>query len=117
MAFCRCQSLGEIEIPASVEDIGKCCFRECCDLVRCEFASGSVLRRIGKMAFYSCRIAMIEIPASVEEIGGGCFMYCGPLVRCEFASDSALKRLGADAFDMCGIATIEIPAGVEILEE
>ena len=74
-AFSGCKELREIEIPASVEEIGEGCFK--CEgfggsssLSRVTFGSGSVLRRIGKEAFFGCKeLREIEIPASVEVVG------------------------------------------------
>ena len=69
-AFRGCKELREIEIPASLEEIGGGCFYECSSLSRVTFASGSALRRIGAQAFYSCeKLSEIEIPACVELAG------------------------------------------------
>jgi hypothetical protein len=59
----------EIEIPASVWEIGEGCFRGSC-VSRVTFASGSVLKRTGKAAFGGCiQLREIEIPAGVEVVG------------------------------------------------
>jgi hypothetical protein len=69
-AFYSCNSLKEMEIPASVQEIGGGCFRWS-SLSRVTFASGSVLKRIGKQAFSGCsQLREIEIPATVE-VGDG----------------------------------------------
>ena len=71
-AFSGCKELREVEIPASVEEIGAGCF-SCIgrsSLSRVTFGSGSVLKRIGKEAFFGCKaLREIEIPASVELLG------------------------------------------------
>ena len=67
-AFSGCSQLREIEIPASVEEIGEGCFNQS-SLSRFTFASGSVLKRIGKEAFSGCsQLQEIEIPASIQVV-------------------------------------------------
>ena len=114
-AVCAFRRLREVEIPASVEEIGEGCFR-CSSLSRVTFASGSALKRIGKEAFRECEeLLELEIPASVEEIGEGCF-WESTLSRVTFASGSALKRIGKEAFWGCKeLRQLEIPASVELL--
>ena len=73
-AFRECKALREIEIPASVEEIGESCFSAgwggSSSLSRVTFGSGSVLKRIGKEAFNGCKaLREIEIPASVVLVG------------------------------------------------
>ena len=117
-AFRGCGQLREIEIPASVEEIGEACFSGCSSLSRVTFACGSAVRRIGKEAFRGCgQLGEIEIPACVEEIGEGCFKcdFGSSLSRVTFASGSALKRIGKGAFSGCDqLREIEIPACVEV---
>ena len=118
-----CRVLMELEIPASVEEIGDGCFSDCTSLSRVTFASGSALRRIGKEAFCGCdELREVEIPASVEEIGEGCFGIgecasdsCGvSLSRVTFGKGSVLKTIGSYAFQYCqNLREIEIPAGVQ----
>lgn len=52
--FYGCDSLHQIQIPASVEEIAKKCFENHKLLEIVTFSSNSVLRSIGKKAFYYC---------------------------------------------------------------
>ena len=118
-AFSQCKALREIEIPASVEEIGEGCF-SLSSLSRVTFGSGSVLKRIGASAFSECRqLREIEIPASVEEIGEFSFsagFSSSSLSRVTFGSGSVLKRIGKEAFFRCNeLREIEIPASVEVV--
>ena len=54
-----------ITIPASVTEIGDCCFAECMYLETVTFLPGSRLKRIGKCAFAETRISRIIIPEQV----------------------------------------------------
>ena len=120
-AFTGCTSLKDIEIPATVEEIGDGCFeaswREIVPLSRVTFASGSILKRIGEKAFRGCaKIEEIEIPASVTELGKCCFERCSSLSSVTFASGSSLKHIGENAFSRCSsLHEITIPAGVEVI--
>ena len=68
-AFSGCNDLREIEMPASVEEIGEYCFFGCSLLSRVTFGSGGVLKRMGKEAFSGCsQLREIGIPASVIRI-------------------------------------------------
>lgn len=125
-AFEECDMLGFgptefcLEIPASVEEIGKECFS-------CEggasigpviFAAGSRLKRIEDYAFDNCEnLTEIEIPATVEYIGDGAFQRCRDFGSVTFASGSVLKHIGDNAFERTMIEEIEISASVEELGE
>ena len=95
-AFSWCESLKEIEIPASVEVLCELCFHECESLSRVTFAAGSCLKRIENLAFSRCSsLKEIEIPASVEILCERCFggdfgSSCKSLSRVTFATGSCL---------------------------
>lgn len=120
--FFGCEKLREIEIPASVEVIGKKCFgghwagnfHGCNSLCGVKFASGSCLKKLGVSAFKECTaIPEIEIPASVETIARRCFNACVSLTRVKFPSDSRLNVIEPGAFKRCyRISEIEIPGTV-----
>lgn len=112
MAFHQCRNLRELEIPASVEEIGEKCFYKS-SLHRISFASGSVLRLIGNEAFSRCTaLREIELPPTVEELGVGCFRRSG-IYRITFARGAVIKRFGQEAFYGCmNLREIEIPATV-----
>lgn len=56
MPFASFGGFRELEITASVEGIGDGCFRGSCSLSRLTFASGSVLKSIGKEVFRGCKL-------------------------------------------------------------
>ena len=57
--------IAEVQIPASVQSIGKSAFYECENLQKVTFTEGSQLKEIGKDAFLWTSLTEIEIPASV----------------------------------------------------
>ena len=140
-AFSDCSSLTSIEIPASVETIGKEAFKRCSSLATVTFEKGSQLKIIGGGysssshfgtysdyygAFSDCSsLTSIEIPASVETIEATAFKRCSKLTTVTFEKGSQLKTIGGGysssyyhgAFSDCSsLTSIEIPASVETIE-
>ena len=120
-AFYGCP-FNSIEIPASVETIGKSAFGNCQNLSVLVFAKNSRLKTIGETAFTECPFNSIEIPASVETIEWGAFADCTSLQTVTFEKGTQLKTIGEvhDYHDIHGafygctsLTTIEIPASVE----
>ena len=119
--------LQSIEIPASVETIGRNAFCICTALTTVTFEKGSQLKTIGEevsfdsRAFSGCTsLTSIEIPASVETIGVGAFYGCTALTTVTFEKGSQLKtikgKLIDGAFRNCtSLTSIEIPASVETI--
>ena len=125
--------LQSIEIPASVETIGKSAFQGCTALTTVTFEKGSQLKIIeGDRnydygvedcgAFQNCTsLTAIEIPASVAIIEDGAFHNCTALTTVTFEKGSQLKTIWGDscygAFTNCtSLTSIEIPASVETIE-
>lgn len=97
-------ALTSIEIPASVESIEACAFRNCTQLTAISFEENSILKLIGggyyysgggwirKGAFFGCTsLNTIKIPANVETIEATAFTGCSALHRVIFETGSQLK--------------------------
>lgn len=97
-------ALTSIEIPASVESIEACAFRNCTQLTAISFEENSMLKLIGggyyysgggwirKGAFFGCTsLNTIKIPANVETIEANAFTGCSALHRVIFETGSQLK--------------------------
>lgn len=75
MAFARCGTLREINLPNGLTSIGDFAFLACSQIT--SFALPQSLRTIGEYAFMSCiAIKSFQIPANVSSIGKGAFNYC-----------------------------------------
>ena len=85
-AFCECNGLTSISIPASVTSIGPSAFEGCSALTS------------------------IEIPASVTSIGNYAFGYCSALTSIEIPA--SVTTIGEEAFNNTALTSIEIPASV-----
>ena len=97
-------ALTSIEIPASVESIEACAFRNCRQLTAISFEENSMLKLIGggyyysggswihKGAFFGCTsLNTIKIPANVETIEATAFTGCSVLQKVTFETGSQLK--------------------------
>ena len=111
-AFSDCSSLTSIEIPASVETIQICAFKDCSKLATVTFEPGSRLKTIaggygasgydGQFyygAFSDCSsLTSIEIPASVEMIESAAFQGCSNLATVTFEPGSQLNTIGGGQY-------------------
>ena len=109
-----------IEIPASVETIGRSVFMNCKALTTATFEKGSKLKTIGEWfigTFMNCTsLTSIEIPASVEIIKNETFSGCTALTTVTFEKGSQLKTIASSMFEDCtSLTSIEIPASVETI--
>ena len=122
-AFYGCTSLTSIEIPASVQTIGKAAFQECTKLATVKFDKESRLKTIAPGSFYRCPITTIDIPASVQTIGEAAFQECTKLATVKYEAGSLLETLEGysgslyyGAFYGCtSLTSIEIPASVQTI--
>ena len=122
-AFYGCTSLTSIEIPASVQTIGKAAFQECTKLATVKFDKESRLKTVAPGSFYRCPITTIDIPASVQTIGEAAFQECTKLATVKFEAGSLLETLEGysgslyyGAFYGCtSLTSIEIPASVQTI--
>ena len=131
--------MASIEIPASVETIGRNAFFCCYSLKTVTFEKGTQLKTvdgfagctslttieipasvetIGNLAFSNCTsLTTIKIPASVETIGSRAFAGCTSLQTVTFEKGSKLKMIEGSLFSDCtSLTSIEIPANVETIE-
>jgi hypothetical protein len=92
-----CESLSEIEIPASVSIIDKSCFEGCRELESCLMDRNSSVVRIGDRAFAKCiLLRSFNIPARIDVIGRNCFTGCICLYRVMFRSSDSLRKFVGD---------------------
>jgi hypothetical protein len=104
-------------IPASIEIIGRSCFRFCQSLGEIRISSASQLKRLDKFAFAFSDLRRLTIPSSVSEIGNSCFAFCKSLEEISFEINSQLKRIGKSAFNSSALKTMNVPRSVELICE
>lgn len=103
-AFYHASLLREVELPASLRDLGATAvthgvFAGCVSLEKVTFEKGSNLEKIGDFAFYHCEnLREIEIPNSVTYIGSASFFSCSSLMELTIPENAFV---GIRAFDNC----------------
>lgn len=103
-AFGYCIALESLDVPYTVKKISDNAFYNCRDLKSLSFISGeksSLLRRIGRGAFYGCKsLGDVVFPEKIKEIGSSAFAYCTGLQSVSFTG-SSLNEIGTSAFIGC----------------
>ena len=123
-AFCECNGLTSISIPASVTSIGEGAFNDCEKLTSITVAEGNAnySNDTNGALFNKDKTTLIkypegnnadsyEIPASVTSIGAEAFKGCGDLETVTLPAN--VTSIGNEAFKYCGsLRSIEIPDNV-----
>ena len=112
-AFYDCV-IREIDIPASVLEIGRCAFsgeRMKYALVRVGFAENSLLHTIDNEAFAGCMaLQSVQLPNSLRTIGAKAFAGCESFT--ETMIPAGVTSLGEGVFAYCsGLSSIEVAEG------
>lgn len=133
-AFSGCQSLTQIEIPASVKSIGEFAFdnagltsvtipgtvehladyafQQNANLTECVIEGG--VGKVPYSLFANCwSLTNVTLGEGIEEIGD--YAFCGPTNISELVLPSTLKRVGAWAFQFAALTKLTIPATVTTL--
>lgn len=95
--FYGCESLKEIKIPKSVQEIKSRAFYKCLNLEKVEFPLA--LRKIGSQAFYQTALKELELLDGLREIGDSAFLKCNNLESVKIPE--SVKRIGKWAFHGC----------------
>ncbi len=109
-AFYYCTAMISVEIPASVETIGKWAFAGCTGLTTIKLPDA--VKSIGEGAFHGCdKLTSVDMPASLTTIGDFAFYGCSALTAIELPSN--LTTIGSAAFFGCqGLSALTFPASV-----
>ncbi len=112
-AFYWCDALKEINIGASVSEIGVSAFYYCENLQSLTLPESLVY--IGEEAFYYCRsLEEAVIPDNVTALGDGAFSACKGLLSVKIGNSVA--AIGAETFGWCeSLKSVEIGASVETI--
>lgn len=110
-AFYECDYIaGELNIPDSVESIGKGAFSSCKRITSVMFPKNVNFIEISENTFYNCQgINSLDIPDTVLKIGNSAFSQCIGLTGVLELPDS-ITEIGNGAFYNCrGIETLYLP--------
>ncbi len=100
-AFYACNSMGAIQIPDNVKQIGRYAFAEDWNLRYINFNATSKLPRISYGAFAYTGLYEFTVPANVSTMAQGAFEGCRELHTFIFAENSKLESISAYMFDGC----------------
>ena len=111
-AFKQCESLQNITIAndSQLENIDKCAFYECTSLGTINIPNS--VTQIGDSAFYNCSsLTSVTIPDSVTSIGNNAFENCSSLAS--ITIPNSVTQIGDSAFAHCtSLTSITIPDSV-----
>jgi len=103
-------TLGSVQIPASVQKIGDGAFANS-QLTSLTFESASHLEEIGLVAFINNTLGSVQIPASVKQIGNHAF-FMTQLTSLTFEQASKLEEIGMATFANNALGSVTIPSSV-----
>jgi hypothetical protein len=82
LAFADCAGLKSIDLPASLESLGRSCFRDCRLLERVSLQPSSILAKIDANAFFGCLLLRdFPTPRLLEVVGAAAFGRTGIAAR------------------------------------
>ena len=112
-AFSNNKYLKKVYIGKSVQIIESGVFEGCTNLENVEFASNSVLKKIGGRCFKYCKsLKTIKMPETVESIGTECFGYCEIINNIELPEN--MREIPSFSFWQCkNLYTMTMPQNVE----
>jgi len=85
-AFAGCNSFEMIQVPSTVDSIGRKAFSGCIKLVNVELHEG--LETVGADAFFECAsLQRIKIPSTVTSLHWTAFDACSQLLNVEYGDD------------------------------
>ena len=113
--FLNSEKLEKIEIPKSVEIIGREAFSGCKNLKECIFEEESNIKKIYEGAFKECTsLKEIKIPESTNYLGGKAFEDCEALEKVIFKEGCDIKILNMGVFWGCtNLMEITLPSSLE----
>ena len=113
-AFYGCKSLRTLEIPESVEKLGRWIVEECDYLETVTLHNG--LTTLSESTFYGCGITSIHIPTTVTVIPAYCFSNCQNLERIYL--HDGITSIGTEAFFNCySLKSFTAPQSLTVLSD
>jgi len=111
-AFCDCEDLCKIIIPASLKEIGEQAFYHCIHLYNIVWNDNVEI--VGRNAFCFCEeLEEVVFPQSVRYINYGAFCECYSLRN--VALPDSLLSIGDYAFWNCSLKNISLPSGIAMI--
>lgn len=106
-AFYGCENLTSVELPDSVEVIGKNAFMLCKNLITVDFSTN--LTSIGDFAFSQSGIVSIEMPIALSSLGQSCFSSCTSLETVDLSNTNIIKTPSKLFYNCYSLVTVSFP--------
>lgn len=106
-AFYGCENLTSVELPDSVEVIGKNAFMLCKNLITVDFSTN--LTSIGDFAFSQSGIVSIEMPIALSSLGQSCFSSCTSLETVDLSNTKIIKTPSKLFYNCYSLVTVSFP--------
>ena len=112
-AFDGCVGLTSVELPPTLEVIGRHAFAGCIRLSSLEFPSS--LKCIDEYAFSNCSsLTSLALPSTLDSIGDYVFSGCSGLTSLQLPHGST--KMGDEVFLHCtGLTSLEIPSSWDVI--
>lgn len=108
-AFNECNTLTEVTLPNTVDEIGYQAFFKCSNLTNVTIPEG--VKKIGQAAFYGCsQLTSITIPSTITNMDTA---FSGNTALSHVTLTNGISKISSNAFERCtGLTEVEIPASV-----
>lgn len=109
-AFNECNTLTEVTLPNTVDEIGYQAFFKCSNLTNVTIPEG--VKKIGQAAFYGCsQLTSITIPSTITNMDTA---FSGNTALSHVTLTNGISKISSNAFERCtGLTEVEIPASVD----
>ena len=107
--------LEEVNIPSSLQTIGKQSFYQCTSLKEITYSSPTQLKSIDIQAFGACRgLTAFEVPSSVESIGSQAFIQCNGLVSFKISDNSLLGSVTSNLLNLTSVKEFTVGKNTKV---
>lgn len=112
-AFYLCQSLEDVQFPATLQRLGKRAFANCYNLYSAKFTASNDLTEVGDSTFFQCsKLRVLVYNRRFQKIAPYMFHKCEKLTMLD--SITAVRHIGNRAFQGCTeLKEVNWPTGLE----
>lgn len=111
-AFQNCKNIIRIDLPSTVNNIGRACFSTCEALEAISVPEN--VNMLDEQTFMDCKgLREVILPSKLFEIKGNCFGGCSSLEKIGFPE--SVVSIGSYAFQYSGLTKVALPSKMTII--